>query len=288
MPVHNSALYVEKSIHSLLQQTYRDFEFVIIDDGSTDGTLDIIKRINDSRIKVTVHQNNIGLVASLNEGLSLCSGEYIARMDGDDIALLHRLERQVAFMDANPHIGVCGGQAQFMNSLGIPSNITTKPLCHEAIKSWQLFHCTFVHPTVMYRKSVLDGNGIRYLPYAHAEDYEIWNRLAEVTRLANLPEVLLHYRVHTGQVSSMYQHVQEESAERIRRNQFGRIGLDPTYEEYQTHLDFCHFRIRIHDHERYTRSLAWAHQLLEANLRTQIYDHHTLNTVLSQCFSWSR
>lgn len=283
LPVYNSSLYIEESIQSILQQSYPDFELLIIDDGSFDGSLGKIRGIHDSRIKVISHAVNIGLIRTLNEGLSLCTGEYIARMDGDDIALPHRLARQVAFMDANPHIGVCGSQAEYIGIAGT----TIKPINHDEIRCWQFFHCTFVHPTVMLRKSILDNHGVKYWDYPHAEDFELWNRLGEVTQLTNLPEVLLKYRVHTNQVSYIHETMQEQMAERIIRQQLGQIGLNPTYEEYQLHKDFCHFRIQVHDFNQYNKALAWAHKILEANYRVQKYNHEILNSVLSQCFTLS-
>ncbi len=281
MPVYNMAPYIEEAICSILTQTYQDFEFLIIDDGSMDGTLDIIRKFNDSRIRVIEHPINLGLIESLNQGIDLCTGEYIARMDGDDIALPHRLERQVTFMDIHQHCGVCGSQVRF---LGI-DGVTTKPLNHEEIRCWQLFHCSIVHPTVMIRKSVLENHGIRYLYYYHAEDYEIWNRLAEVTQLVNLPDVLHIYRQHPNQISSIHRYAQEIQTETIRRDQLRLLGIEPSAEEYQIHLDFCHFRIRVYEPEHYNKCLVWAHKILEGNLRRQKYDHQTLIMVLSQCFS---
>ncbi|SET40783.1 glycosyltransferase [Paenibacillus sp. NFR01] len=283
MPVYNMAAYVEEAICSILTQTYSDFELLILDDGSTDGTLDIVRKFDDRRIRVIAHSVNHGLIETLNQGIDLSSGEYIARMDGDDIALPHRFERQVAFMDVHQHCGVCGSQAYLLGKGGV----TTKPMGHEAIRCWQLFHCTLVHPTVMIRKSVLEQHGIRYLYYFHAEDYEIWNRLSAVTQVVNLPEVLLMYRQHPNQISSTKQDVQEVQSENIRRDQLRLLGIEATAEEYRTHLDFCYFRIRVNEPDHYTRCLAWAHKILEGNLRQQRYDHQTLNAVLSQCFSVS-
>ncbi|MHA6531277.1 glycosyltransferase family 2 protein [Paenibacillus sp. BAC0078] len=284
MPVYNVAPYIEEAICSILTQTYKDFELLIIDDGSTDGTLNIIRKFGDSRIKVIEHSTNLGLIETLNQGIDLCTGEYIARMDGDDIALPHRLERQVTFMDIHQHCGVCGSQVRFLGKDGV----STKPLNHEEIRCWQLFHCTIVHPTAMIRKSVLENHGIRYLYYYHAEDYEIWNRLAAVTQVVNLPDVLLMYRQHSNQISSTQQHAQQIQSENIRRNQLRLLDVEPSAEEYQIHLDFCHFRIRIYEPDYYNKCLAWAHKILEGNLRRQKYDHQTLNMVLSQCFSQSR
>lgn len=284
MSVYNMAAYIEEAICSILTQTYSDFELLIIDDGSTDGTLDIIRKFDDTRIKVIAHSVNLGLITSLNQGIECCTGEYIARMDGDDIALRHRFERQVEFMDTHPDYGVCGSQVYM---LGL-DRVTTKPINHEEIRCWQLFHCTIVHPTVMIRRSVLMNHGIRYQDYPHAEDYEIWNRLAAVTHLFNLPEVLLMYRQHPDQISNIHPQVQLVQSERIRRDQLRLLGIDPTAEEYQIHLDFCHFRIRVHEPAHYYQCLAWAHKILEGNLCTQRYHHETLNSVLSQCFSLSR
>lgn len=283
LPVYNSALYIEESLVSMLHQTYPDFEIIVIDDGSTDGTLQKIQAFADPRIRLIAHQENRGLVGTLNEGLSLARGEYIARMDGDDIALPERLERQVAYLDAHPEVGVLGTQAHL---LGI-DKVTTKPLVHEEIRVWQLFHCTFVHPTVMLRRSVIENHGIRYLPYPHAEDYEIWNRLAELTRLANLPDVLLRYRLHPNQVSNLYEGLQERTAETIRRMQFRQLGLEPSFEEYQTHMDFALFRIKVKYPDHYAKAEAWAHKLLNANWQVKRYDQETLNSVLSHCFKYS-
>ncbi|OKP93864.1 glycosyltransferase [Paenibacillus sp. P46E] len=284
MPVFNMAPYIEESICSILTQTYTDFELLIMDDGSTDGTLDIIRKFDDRRIKLITHSSNIGLIETLNQGIDLCTGEYIARMDGDDIALPHRFERQVNYMDIHQDCGVCGSQVYL---LGLDA-ITTKPLHHEEIRCWQLFQCTIVHPTVMIRKSVLEDHGIKYLNYVHAEDYEIWNRLSAVTQVVNLPEVLLMYRQHSNQISNNFQQAQVIQSERIRRDQLRLLDIEPTAEEYQTHLDFCNFRIRVHEPAHYYTCLAWAHKILEGNLRRQKYDHETLNSVLSQCFSLSR
>ncbi|WP_310829042.1 glycosyltransferase family 2 protein [Paenibacillus pedocola] len=284
MPVYNMAPYIEEAICSILTQTYSDFELLILDDGSTDGTLDIIRKFDDKRIRVIAHTVNQGLIATLNQGIDLCTGEYIARMDGDDIALPHRLERQVNFMDDHQDCGVCGSQVYLLGR----DAITAKPLNHEAIRCWQLFHCTMVHPTVMIRKSVLEDHDIRYLNYFHAEDYEIWNRLSAITQLVNLPEVLLMYRQHSNQITNIHQEIQVVQSERIRRDQLLRLGIDATAEEYQTHLDFCNFRIRTGEPDHYYRCLAWANKILESNLRQPIYDHQTLNLVLSQCFSLSR
>lgn len=284
MPVYNSRKHIDEAVNSILMQTYKDFEFLIIDDCSSDGTLEYLKKLEDPRIRLVTHSKNMGLVYSLNEGLNLANGEYIARMDGDDISATHRFERQLLYMEQNPEVGVLGTCMTYIhNGQHIP-----KPIVHEEIFCWQLFYCSLTHPTVFMRKSVLKEHEVRYEPdYLHAEDYEIWNRLAEVTRLANLPEYLFSYRVHESQVSTKYLPIQNQTADRVRIKQLNKLGIVPTEEEFAIHKQFMHHGIPVFDSKQYSKALAWAEKLLEHNLKAGIYHQETLNRVLSLCFTGS-
>ncbi|GGD75538.1 glycosyltransferase family 2 protein [Paenibacillus nasutitermitis] len=284
MPVYNSIRYIDEAVNSILRQTYKDFEFLIIDDCSSDGTLEYLQNLKDRRIRLITHAQNKGLVYSLNEGLDLAKGEYIARMDGDDISAPLRFERQLLYMKQNPEVGVLGTFMTFLhNGLHHP-----KPESHEEICCWQLFYCCFVHPTVFMRSSVLKQNDIRYDPdFLHAEDYEIWNQLAAVTRLANLPEYLLSYRIHPNQVSTSYLQIQNETADRVRIKQLNKLGIVPTEEEFTIHKQFLQYGIPVYDFNLYSKALAWAEKLLEHNLRKGIYHQATLNSLLSLCFTRS-
>jgi glycosyltransferase involved in cell wall biosynthesis len=282
LSAYNSSSYIEQSVNSILEQTFKDFEFFIIDDGSKDNTLGYLQQLNDPRIRLIIHQENKGLIYSLNEGFDLASGEYIARMDADDISICDRLERQVAFLDTNPEIGVLGGNMKWMhNGHDIP-----KPITHHGICCWQLFHTCFSHPTVVMRTSVIKKHGIRYNPqYIHAEDYEIWNQLSHVTRLANLRETLLYYRRHSGQVSNLHQEVQVQSAKKIHLVQLSKIGIIPSEEEYKLHIQFAQFQIPLKGVEHYSKAIAWARKILQNNRYTHVYDELTLLRVLSRCFT---
>ncbi|MBW5446516.1 glycosyltransferase [Cohnella sp. CFH 77786] len=282
MPTYNSANYIEESVNSMLNQTFQDFELLIIDDGSQDGTWQYLERLNNPRVRLVRHLENKGVVYSLNEGIGLSTGIYIARMDADDVSVPHRLERQIAYLDANPDVGVLGGMMQWIHN----GQFQPKPCTHDGIRCWQLFHTSLSHPTLMMRRSVLEFHQMRYNPYfVHAEDYEFWNRMGEVTRLANLPEVLLHYRYHEGQVSNVYREVQEYNARRIRLIQLSKIGIFPSEEEYKTHLQFVYFAIPVYDYYEYSKAQAWMAKILHHNQAAGgYYDQQTLHRVLIRCF----
>ncbi|WP_417238825.1 glycosyltransferase family 2 protein [Bizionia sp.] len=198
MPVYNCEAYVGEAIDSILGQSFTDFECLIIDDASTDKTVSIVKGYSDSRIKFIRKPENTGYTNSLNYGLTIAQGEYIARMDGDDISLPERFAKQVTFMDAYPEVVACGTTYSIIGS-GIIKKV---PINHGDIKVQLLQKTCFGHPTVMLRKAVFEKFKVAYNSDREpAEDYDLWVRLLKYGKLANLPEVLLSYRVHDGQVS---------------------------------------------------------------------------------------
>jgi len=196
MPVYNASRYVAEAIESILNQTLSDFEFIIIDDCSTDDTCDIINTYTDRRIILICKQVNTGIISSLNLGIT--KGQFIARMDGDDISDVNRLGKQVDFMHLNPEITVCGTWFRL-----IPSNqIIDYPGSNEAIKIAFLDFCAIGHPTAMIRTDFIRAKKLEYDPsFKSAEDYDLWTRIASAGKFANIPEPLLSYRLHAGQVS---------------------------------------------------------------------------------------
>lgn len=209
MPVYNCELYIKEAIESVLNQSYSDFELLIIDDASTDKTLSIIKTYVDSRIQLIEKPLNTGYTNSLNLGLELAKGTYIARMDGDDISMPERFEKQEAFLDANREVVLCGA---LFNVIG--SDLVVKlPEHHDEIKLGLLRGNCMAHPSVMIRKQILDEFSIVYdLSKEPAEDFDLWVRLLSFGKLYNLQEVLLNYRVHTTQVSQQRAITQIQSA----------------------------------------------------------------------------
>ena len=229
MPAYNSEKYIAEAIESILNQTFTDFEFIILNDGSTDNTAKIIKEYakKDKRIKLIDNKKNQGLVSILNQGLDLARGEYIARMDSDDISLPTRFEKQIKYMDTHPECGVLGTWFQcFCNS-------DAKVRHPERIKILNILHDQHVgHPTVMLRKSVMDKYGFYYdTNYKYAQDFELWSRMVYFTEIHNLPEILLHYRMADLSISVAHATEQQGFAKRVKQNILDKITDDPVKQQ---------------------------------------------------------
>jgi len=219
MPLYNAEQFVRSAVESILNQTYTNFEFLIINDSATDSSRKIVGEIEDSRIRIVDHPKNQGLVASLNHGFSLASGEYIARMDHDDVSRPDRIEKQVRFLDENLQVALVGSWFEYIDK-GI---VIRAPVTSREIRYFSLFNSPFGHPTVMIRKSALAGLPGPYDPdFQMAEDYELWCRLIDLKETANLPEILLDYRIHPQQMSAQSS-VQKKVADRIRLQQMQKM-----------------------------------------------------------------
>jgi glycosyltransferase involved in cell wall biosynthesis len=214
--VYNEEFHVREAVESILEQTFTDYEFIIIDDGSTDSTADILRQFAQSDDRITVHyQENRGLTASLNKGCKLARGEYIARMDGDDISLPDRLAKQVRYMETHPEIGVLGTWVEYIDESGKTYGQWRMPT-QPALVGWSLiFGTCLAHPTVIMRSDVLESLHY-YRPEAlHVEDYDLWTRASFSTKLANLPEVLLQRRRRAGSLCAQHAQTQKENALKV-------------------------------------------------------------------------
>lgn len=197
MPVYNAGDFLHDSIPSVINQTFKDYEFLILDDGSTDYSRSIVKQYDDPRIKLIELNNDF--IATLNYGLKVAKGKYIARMDADDIMLPERLKEQYNFMENNPEINLCGS---LFRSFG-ESDSEYKLLCDsiELYKHMILYN-PIAHPTVMMRTSVIRKNQLKYKQeYKYAEDYKLWLDFLKYGRIANINKVLLLYRISPNQIS---------------------------------------------------------------------------------------
>lgn len=214
MCVYNASAFLREAMDSILNQTFCDFEFLIINDGSTDQTLNIIEDYTDKRIRIINNTKNQGLIYSLNKGLSLSKGKYIVRMDADDVCELKRIEKQCAFMENNGDIDICGTYIQILGTNEIRKPPTNYKNCW-----FELLHQNIItHPSVVIRKSSLLKNNISYSEkHPHAEDYDLWVRCSmKKMKIVNLSEILLQYRLHQNQISSQYLSKQSFAANEIR------------------------------------------------------------------------
>lgn len=233
LPVYNCELYIQQAIESILNQTFVDFEFIIIDDCSTDNTLQLCNLFTDERIIIIEKDKNSGYTNSLNYGLSIAKGKYIARMDGDDICMPERFEKQVLFLEANLDIILCGTSYAVIGEKGI----YVLPETHEEIKIKLLSGNCIVHPSVMFRKDILVANNLMYdVLMEPAEDYDLWVRLSSIGKLHNLQECLVHYRVHDGQVSAIRNKKQIQVANQVRLKLLQLLGVGISPYENEVYL----------------------------------------------------
>ena len=267
MPVYNCSKYIYNSTISILNQTFSDFELIIIDDCSTDNTVDILKKFNDERIVLIVKQKNTGITNSLNYALDIAKGKYLARMDGDDISNIDRLKKQYEFMESHPDVVLCGGGYEVIKSNyehGQKGDIfvqkasaatldvltrawirifwgkgdirikTFKPyLLHGELLFDLATHCSFAHPTVMIKSEVLKMNKVKYNPKCEpAEDYEMWTKLSEYGKLANIPDILIKYRRHEHQTTNTRSFEQKKISKEIALNHIKKLSKQNIYSEY--------------------------------------------------------
>jgi glycosyltransferase involved in cell wall biosynthesis len=215
MSVYNGERYLSEAIESILTQTFSDFEFIIIDDGSTDGTPAILNSYDDVRIVLVRNEQNIGLTRSLNKGIRMARGGYLARQDADDVALPERLAAQVSFLDENPGVGVAGTWVAYIDDNGQPFKVIRGPASPTLVGWFLLFGSCLMHPSVMMRRSCLEGDAVYRPEIPSAQDYDLWVRLSAKAQLANLPKILQQMRVHEQRISAQHNEQQERIARGI-------------------------------------------------------------------------
>ncbi len=217
LPVYNRPNVI-KTIESILNQTYKNLEILIIDNCSTDKTVEEIRKIQDDRIRLIINEKNMGQTYSINRGLELSRGKYIARIDSDDIALPSRIEKQVEFLENNPEFVLCGSWVKYISD--DDEELYTVKTCstYEGMKFMQTIACGMYHPASMYRKDIIDTYNIRYDYNIHmAEDYDLWAKLMQHGKALNLPEVLLYYRRGSSNDSEKHREIMGKESLEIRR-----------------------------------------------------------------------
>ena len=216
LPSYNVKAYLAQSIESILQQSFTDFELILIDNASTDGSDQILKSFTDPRIRLYINESNIGYTRSLNRGLSLARGRYIARMDADDISQKTRFEKQVKFLESNPDYGIIGCSYHVINAEGKIVGTRHMPENDLEIRWKNLLCSPFCHPAVMIRKSILDQHQFTFdVEKEPAEDYHLWNKIISHSQGFNLAETLVHYRIHGKNESTLRAEEQQRQIESI-------------------------------------------------------------------------
>lgn len=195
MAVYNGMPYLREAVKSVLHQTYKDFEFIIIDDASTDKTWKYLKSLQDKRIKLIRNSKNLGLAASLNKGLKIAKGDYIARMDADDVSLAKRFEKQLEFLEKNPDVDLCGTWAYLVDESDKVVGEKKFPTQDKMIKKALAIYSSIIHPTFFAKKDFFIKVGGYDKKYEYVEDYEILLRAKRDFKFANLPVKLFKWRL---------------------------------------------------------------------------------------------
>lgn len=266
MAVYNGAQFVEETILSILGQTYRDYEFIIINDGSTDCSAEIIHSFHDSRIVYIENDQNRGLIYSLNKGLSIASGEYIARIDADDIAYRNRLEIQIEYMDTNREVGISGGYVEAFGGLKHPTIWKTSSVTHAENFNQLLFTPCFYHPTVIIRKSIIEAHNLQFNPrYRGLEDYGFWVDAAQFTKLENIQMPLIKFRVHPQSVSRI------EDSDIIDRIKYHSYVFEKAFElhklpipnenEFRLHFLVSYSDVKVKDYDEFSQAVKYMEYL---------------------------
>ena len=287
MPVYNGEKFLEEAVKSVVNQTFMDWELIIINDGSTDKSEEIIKSFLDARIKYYKNDRNIGLIGTLNKGIELCQGDYVARMDADDISISQRFEYQLSFLEKNQSYSMCGCNAIVINDRSDEIGHIINLYSNQYLQINLLFSVPFVHPGMMIRTTILKK--FKYdIAYKHGEDYDLWCRIAETTEIANLRQCLIKYRWHSNNISVENANTQDKIKNKIIRRQLNKLGLTPSDKDLNLHkVTFEQYsskeKKKLTEFNQYADLNNWFTKIIDANRSKKKYTESNLISYL-----WSR
>lgn len=238
MPAYNAENYIREAIDSILAQSFTDFEFIIINDSSKDCTEQIVLSYHDDRIVYVKNERNLGVAETLNKGLKLAQGEYIARMDADDVSLPERLAQQVSYLDANRNTAVLGTGIELFGD-AIPTQRRIFAQSPEQMKMDLFFSCGLAHPSVMMRRQVICTLGGYDASFEGLEDYELWCRVVRQYEITTLPEVLFRYRVHGNQVTKNPSEKFMQRFQNLKQRQLMEWGVPAQGRAAESYYRYC-------------------------------------------------
>ena len=288
LPVYNGGKFLEEAIQSILNQAYTNFELLIINDGSTDNSAQIIDTFQDGRINFVNNTNNQGLVKTLNFGVKKAKGSLIARMDADDVADKYRLGKQVKFLTENKDIDVVGCQINFIDEFSQVTGQQIYPPDHESIKIDSLFRCPLPHSGVVFKKEKFIANNLFYnASYKYTEDYELWQRALSILKFANHSEKLLNYRITPYQVSTVNLQAQKKESIDIRLNYLRALGLQDQQENTQhLFLNFLDYELQLTEKLDFETLLNIIDKAVTINKQRKIFSEVLFNKMLFTRLDW--
>jgi len=281
VPTFNRSAFLRAALDSLLRQTLRDFEIIVVDDGSEDETAAVLGSVADARLRVITHSTNRGIARARNSGLTAARGKYIAWLDSDDLSRPSRLAKQVRFMERNPDIALVGACAGKISGNGQPlGHIRIPPFDPAVIRCWLLFKSAFQQSSVMGRAAILKN--YRYDPsFLVCEDVDLFARLGAAHRLANIPSVLVDRRMHDGQVSRERRAQVLAAQARISGPQLAALGVEFTDEDLLRHAALARGAREPHTAEYVEWAQDWLKRLTAANRSTELVDPSALSFLVN-------
>jgi hypothetical protein len=263
IPVYNREAFIAQAIESVLAQDFSDYELLLLDDGSTDGSVEIMRRYRDPRIRLERNDGNRGIPCTRNRALQLARGEYLALLDSDDMMAAGRLASQVRFLQRNPGIATVGGWVKRVAASGATRRLV-RPLEPGQLRAWLLFRSSHANTTLMARTQVLREFGYDE-QYPVCEDFELLVRLSRRYQMANLPRVLTIMREHPGRTTRSSQPLVEDAKQRLIAAQLERLGIAADAGDLQRH--FWLTRMRPSQWQEWSDYQEWARRWLETLLR---------------------
>lgn len=276
MAAYNAASYIKDSISSIINQTFKDFELIIIDDGSTDDTALVVKQFNDDRIRFIQNDENKGLPFTRNKLLELARGEFIAILDSDDIAYPERLQLQLSFFYSHPEIALCGGHGKIINENGTESDKEIKVVTDDSINMQILFGNPFINSSTMFKTQIFrELNG--YRDFALAEDFDLFIRVSEKYKIANIDAFLVKYRIHGENITIKRSEEQEKHELEILKNIQDKLGMSPTVSSLNLHKELLYNNLNKAHFPGYFQLLS---AMKMANAQSKRFDENKLNRFL--------
>ena len=283
IPAYNREKYIAAAIDSILRQSFPHFELLLLDDGSTDESVAIMRTYTDPRVRVVCNETNLGVPKTRNRGLELARGEYIAMLDSDDYAYPERLARQVAFLDRHQDYAVVGSWVSVMKEQRSPKKIGILPVSADDVRARLLFHCSLSQASIMARTAVLQDYKYRE-QYVVCEDFDLWMRLAKTYKLANVPEFLVCRRMHAGRITYEKAPMVRATKRQLFATQLAELGMKFSDSELDRH--FLLLRMKSAQGTPDLSYLEWAEgwlrRLQEANQRSGCYPQPAFSQVLAE------
>ncbi len=282
IPVFNRERYIGDAIRSILAQHFQDFDILLIDDGSTDRSVEVMRSFHDPRIIISCNETNLGIPRTRNRGLELARGEYIALLDSDDQASPDRLHKQVIYLDAHPDCVQIGSWCRMMNEQGIPlKKIKRQPAHPENIKAELLFRCCMSNRSIMGRTETLRKFGYRN-DFPRCQDYDLHVRLSSQFKMANIPECLVLGRIHPQQITALTIDLGDEKKREIVSTQLHNLGVSFSPKDLDPHLMLSRMqKMQFTPDASYIRwAEEWLLRLFQANQSARYYEPHIFSKIL--------